>query len=31
VRLPDFEIEPGGLVRVHSANVRGYAAMPITF
>jgi hypothetical protein len=30
-RLPDFELDPAGLVRVHSANVRGYAAMPIVF
>jgi hypothetical protein len=30
-RFPDFEIDPAGLVRMHSANVRGYAAMPITF
>jgi cytochrome P450 len=30
-RLPDFEIDPAGLVRVHSPNVRGFARMPITF
>jgi cytochrome P450 len=30
-RLPDFEIDPDGLVRVHSSNVRGFAAMPIEF
>jgi cytochrome P450 len=30
-RFADFEIEPGALVRVHSINVRGYAAMPIRF
>jgi cytochrome P450 len=30
-RLPDYEIDPAGLVRVHSVNVRGFAAMPITF
>jgi hypothetical protein len=30
-RLPDFEIDAGALVRVHSLNVRGYAAMPIRF
>jgi len=29
--LPDFEIEPTGLVRVHSPNVRGFAAMPVRF
>jgi cytochrome P450 len=30
-RLPDFEIDPRGLARVHSINVRGFAAMPIAF
>jgi cytochrome P450 len=30
-RLPDFEIDPTGLVRVHSVNVRGFAALPIQF
>jgi cytochrome P450 len=30
-RLPDWEIDTGGLVRVHSMNVRGFAAMPIAF
>ena len=30
-RLPDFEIDPSGLERVHSVNVRGFAAMPIEF
>jgi cytochrome P450 len=30
-RLRDFEIDPTGLVRVHSPNVRGFAAMPMTF
>jgi len=30
-RLPDFEVEPAGLVRVHSGNVRGYSAVPIRF
>src|SRR5262249_54354199 len=25
-RMPEYEVEPAGLVRVHSANVRGYAA-----
>lgn len=29
--LPDYEIEPSGLVRVHSPNVRGFAAMPVRF
>ena len=30
-RLPAFEIEVAGLVRVHSPNVRGFAAMPLRF
>jgi cytochrome P450 len=30
-RFPEFELDPSGLVRVHNPNVRGYAAMPITF
>jgi hypothetical protein len=30
-RFPDYEIDPAGLVRIHSVNVRGFAAMPITF
>jgi cytochrome P450 len=30
-RLPDFEVERDGLVRVHSGNVRGYAVVPIRF
>jgi len=30
-RLPDFEIDASKLVRVHSANVRGFASMPIEF
>jgi cytochrome P450 len=30
-RLPDFELDATQLVRVHSANVRGFASMPITF
>ncbi len=29
--LPDFAVDTHGLVRVHSGNVRGYAAVPITF
>ena len=28
-RLPGFELEPEGLARVHSVNVRGFAAMPL--
>jgi cytochrome P450 len=31
VRLPDYEIDTAGLVRVHSPNVRGFASMPISF
>jgi cytochrome P450 len=30
-RVPDLEIDPGGLQRVHSGTVRGYARMPMTF
>lgn len=30
-RLPRFELEEAGLVRVHSSNVRGFAKMPIAF
>jgi hypothetical protein len=30
-RIPDYAIDAAGLVRVHSTNVRGFAAMPITF
>jgi cytochrome P450 len=28
-RLPGWEIEPEGIVRVHSVNVRGFAALPL--
>ena len=28
-RMPDYEIEPAGLARVHSVNVRGFAALPL--
>jgi hypothetical protein len=31
LRFPDYEIDPDGLVRVHSSNVRGFAAMPLGF
>jgi hypothetical protein len=31
VRFSHYEIEPAGLVRVHSSNVRGFSAMPIQF
>ena len=30
-RLPAYAIDEAGLVRVHSTNVRGFAAMPIEF
>jgi cytochrome P450 len=30
-RIPNFEIDPSGIVRVHSINVRGFAALPIEF
>ena len=30
-RIPDYEIDPAGLVRVHSVNVRGFAALPMGF
>lgn len=30
-RVPDYEIDPAGIVRVHSVNVRGFAALPIEF
>ena len=30
-RIPDYAIDERGLVRVHSTNVRGFAAMPIAF
>ena len=28
-RVPDYEIEPEGAVRVHSVNVRGFAVLPV--
>jgi cytochrome P450 len=30
-RLPHWEVEPEGLKRVHSVNVRGFAALPLRF
>ncbi len=30
-RLPDYELDPARLTRVHNGNVRGYASMPMTF
>ena len=29
-RIPQYEIDPAGLVRVHSVNVRGFSAMPLS-
>ena len=28
-RFPDYEVDPSGIERVHSVNVRGFAALPI--
>jgi cytochrome P450 len=28
-RLRGWEIDPAGLVRIHSVNVRGFAALPL--
>jgi cytochrome P450 len=30
-RMPDYVVERDRLVRVHSANVRGYASVPVRF
>jgi len=30
-RFPDYAIDAAGMARVHSVNVRGFAALPITF
>src|SRR5262245_24076936 len=30
-RMPDYMVDMSGLVRVHSANVRGYSQVPIRF
>ena len=30
-RIPDFTVDLAGLERVHSANVRGFSRLPITF
>ncbi len=30
-RFRDYEVEPEGIARVHSVNVRGFASLPITF
>jgi cytochrome P450 len=30
-RMPDYTVDTAGLVRVHSANVRGYSHVPLRF
>jgi cytochrome P450 len=30
-RLPDYRVDPSGVQRVHSTNVRGFSALPIAF
>jgi cytochrome P450 len=30
-RIPEYEIDAAGIVRVHSVNVRGFAALPLRF
>jgi len=30
-RMPDFEVLPDGIERVHSVNVRGFARLPVEF
>jgi len=30
-RFPEYDVDPEGVVRVHSVNVRGFAALPIKF
>ena len=30
-RIPDYAIDPKGIARVHSVNVRGFAKLPIEF
>jgi cytochrome P450 len=30
-RIPDYEIDRDGIARIHSVNVRGFAALPIAF
>jgi cytochrome P450 len=29
-RVAEYEVDPAGMVRVHSINVRGFAALPTT-
>lgn len=30
-RFPEYDVDPEGIVRVHSVNVRGFAVLPIKF
>jgi len=30
-RFPEYDVDPDGIVRVHSVNVRGFAALPVKF
>jgi cytochrome P450 len=30
-RIPDYEVRPEGLARIHSSNVRGFASLPLEF
>jgi hypothetical protein len=30
-RFPDYEVDAAGIVRVHSVNVRGFAALPLEY
>jgi cytochrome P450 len=30
-RFPEYDVDPEGIVRVHSVNVRGFAALPVKF
>jgi hypothetical protein len=30
-RVPEYAVDEGGLVRVHSTNVRGFAHLPLRF
>jgi hypothetical protein len=29
--MPDYAVDSAGLVRVHSANVRGYSQVPVRY
>ena len=28
-RFPDYEVDPEGIARVHSVNVRGFSKLPL--